>query len=330
MSHELEDSSMETTVLVTAIGTAASTAIISQLKSAGRYHIIGGDIFKRKQVATSKDVDEFYTFPSAIMDLDGYIDFALEFCKEHRVNYYFATIDEEVVNLSKNREKFETIGVLLCIPNHRLVMTCHYKNVFSDWVEANMPEIFIKRYRNFAVINDQEFPLFLKPIEGRASLGCKKINSKDALKELKAEGVNDDDVVLLEYVEGDIITVDLIRNARNGHMRQVQRIEELRNSSGCGTAVEIINDPKLTEICNQLMEKLDLNGIVNAEFFRNGDLYRIIEINPRFSAGTSFSYVAGCDIASAALRIAAGRDFTMGEPSIGAHLAKRYETYRLD
>lgn len=122
----------------------------------------------------------------------------------------------------------------------------------------------------------------------------------------------------------------MIRHARNGHARQVQRIEKLRNPSGCGTAVEIVDDPRLAEICNQLMEKLDLNGVINAEFFRNGDQYWIIEINPRFSAGASFSYAAGCGTASAALMIAAGKDFALGEPAVGAYLAKRYETYRLD
>lgn len=321
---------MEPTVLVTAIGTAASTAIISQLKAAGGCYIIGGDIFKKNQVATSKDVNEFYTFPSAVRDLDTYIDFAIAFCKEHNVNYYFATIDEEVANLSKNREKFEAIGVTLCIPNHSLVMTCHYKDTFSDWILNNIPEISIKRFRGFDEITDMDFPLFMKPIEGRASLGCRKIESRETLEELKAEELNVADFVIQQYVEGEIITVDLIRNAKNGHSHQVQRVEELRNPSGCGTAVMIIDDAKLTEICDQLMKKLDLNGVVNAEFFRNGDDYRIIEINPRFSAGTSFSYMAGCDMASAALDIASGRDFVLSELAIGMHLAKRYETYRLD
>ncbi len=321
---------MEPTVLVTAIGTAASTAIISQLKATGGYYIIGGDIFKKNQIATSKDVDEFYTFPSAVEDLEAYIDFAAAFCKEHSVNYYFATIDEEVVNLSKNREKFEAIGVSLCIPNHSLVMTCHYKDTFSDWILDNIPEIYIKRFRELDEITDKDFPVFMKPIEGRASLGCRKIEGRETLEELKAEGLYAADFVIQQYVEGEIITVDLIRNAKNGHTGQVQRVEELRNPSGCGTAVMIIDEMKLTGICNRLMKKLDLNGVVNAEFFRNGDDYRMIEINPRFSAGTSFSYAAGCGTALAALDIAAGRDFVLGEPAIGMHLAKRYETYRLD
>lgn len=321
---------MRPKVLVTAIGTAASTTIITQLKKCGNYHIIGGDIYKKNQVATALDVDEFYRFPSSVTELDAYIDFAVDFCQEHEINYYFATIDEEIANLSKNRDKFEAIGVSLCIPNHELVMTCHYKDVFSEWIETNMPEIFIKSYKNFSDVQDKDFPLFVKPIEGRASLGCKKIENREAMEKLINDGIQASDLVIQEYTDGEIVTVDLIRNAKFRHARQIQRIEKLRNPSGCGIAVEIINEPHLTEICNRLMEKLDLNGVVNAEFFCNGDQYKIIEINPRFSAGTSFSCVAGCDTVSAALNIAGGHDFMLEEPVIGMHLAKRYETYRLD
>ena len=321
---------MNPVVLVTAIGTAASTTIVSQLRNAGNFHIIGGDIFQENQVATSKDVDEFYTFPSAIKELDAYIDFAVEFCKKHHVDFYFATIDEEIANLSKNRDKFKAIGVSLCIPNHSLVMTCHYKDHFSNWIKENMPEIYIKRYESFSEIEDADFPLFMKPIEGRASLGCRMIENREALENLVSEGIQESDFIIQQYIEGKVITVDLVRSAKTGHTCQIQRIEALRNSSGCGTAVEIIRDPKLTEICNQLMEKLDLNGVVNAEFFCNGDQYKIIEINPRFSAGTSFSCAAGCDTPMAALMIASGNDFELGKPIVGMHLAKRYETYCLD
>lgn len=321
---------MKPKVLVTAIGTAASTAIIFQLKRIGGYYVIGGDIYKKNQVATAIDVDEFYTFPTAIKEVDTYIEFAVNFCKEHEINYYFATIDEEIVNLSKNREKFDVIGVSLCIPNYELIMTCHYKDVFSGWIEKNMPEIFIKRYKKFTDIEDKDFPLFAKPIEGRASMGCRKIDSRAVLNELINTEVQEENFIVQEYAEGEIIVVDLIRNAKFRHTGQVQRIEKLRNSSGCGIAVKIMQDPVLTEICNQLMQRLNLNGVANAEFFRNGNQYKIIEINPRFSAGTSFSCKAGCDTVTAALDIAAGNDFVLDDPVVGMHLAKRYETYRLD
>lgn len=319
---------MRPVVLVTAIGTVASTTIISQLRNSGDYHIIGGDIYQKNQVATTKDVDEFYTLPSAIRNLEGYIDFIIDFCREHMVNFYFATIDEEIANLSAHRARFEEIGVRLCIPNDELVMICHYKDRFSEWIDANMPQIGTKRYRSFSEV--KQYPIFIKPIEGRASIGCRKIGEKAEADELLRAGIKEEDYLIQEFNDGEIITVDLVRNAHTGQKQQIQRIEYLRNSSGCGIAVEIIDIPVLRSICDDLMEKLNLNGVVNAEFFYKGDSFKIIEINPRFSAGTSFSCLAGCDIVTDAIRIATGEDCEFGTPAVGAHLAKRYETYRLD
>lgn len=319
---------MKKTVLVTAIGTAASTTIVNQLKKNGEYYVIGSDINSKNRIVTSKDVDEFYTFPSSVSDLDQYIDFVYAFCKEHRVDYYFATIDEEVANLACNRDRFEEAGIHLCIPNSDLVRICHYKDRFFDWIETNFPEIACKRYLSFSEID--RYPVFIKPIEGRASIGCLKIDSKEKADQLIKSGIHEKDYVIQEFLDGDIVTVDLIRSALTKNKYMIQRNEHLRNSSGCGIAVEIIENEKLSTICDELMEKLDLNGVVNAEFFMKNGEFRIIEINPRFSAGSSFSCMAGCDIINDAIKIANKEDCVIGKAEIGAHFAKRYETYRLD
>ena len=111
---------------------------------------------------------------------------------------------------------------------------------------------------------------------------------------------------------------------------QVQRKELLRNANGCGIAVEIIQDEALADICIELMEQLDLHGVANMEFFDTGNGYRIIEINPRFSAGTSYTCMAGVNTVLNAMFIADGNECMFGEPEIGARFAERYEAYRMD
>ena len=314
-------------VLVTAIGTTASTTVISQLRKAGGYYIIGADIYKKNQVVTAREVDEFYTFPSSIKDLEGYITFVCDFCKEHRIEYYFATIDEEIVNMSKHRAMFEAIGVKLCIANHEAIMICHYKDKFCEWIDQNVPQVSMKRYEGF---KEAVYPVFIKPKEGRGSTGCKRIDTLAGAEEMIRGGLKAQDYLIQEFIDSEIVTVDLVRNAKTGQKQQIQRVEEIRNGQGCGIAIEIVNDEVLAAYCEAIMEKLNLNGVVNAEFFHSGDQYRIIEINPRFGAGTSFSVEAGCDIVMNAISIVNGEECDLGSPTIGAHFAKRYETYRLE
>jgi carbamoyl-phosphate synthase large subunit len=316
-------------ILVTAAGTVTASHIIKELNSVGGFYIIGTDINPANQIATSADVDEFHVFPPAIYDLEGYITFVLDFCKQKHIEYYYATIDEEVANLSAHRELFELLGVRLCIPNDYLIDTCHYKDKFNQWVAQEIPEIAIKTFLTADEVEDEDFPLFAKPIEGRASIGCREIANRDDLLEYLKEA-DTNNVIIQHCVSGEIITVDLVRNAKTGQRTQMQRKELLRNGNGCGIAVETIDDPDLHEICEKLMIKLDLNGVVNAEFFKTDTGYKIIEVNPRFSAGTSFSCMAGCNTVLNALWIAQGKECEFGEVRPGQHFAKRYETYRMD
>lgn len=316
------------TVLVTAIGTVTSTAIVKQLKQTGNYYIIGADINERNRIATSKDVDEYYKFPYSTEET--YIPFALSFCKNHKVDYYYAVIDKEVVNLAKNREAFLEIGTKLCIVNSEFANITHFKNRFSEWIENNISEIAIKRYISIEKLQKANYPLFCKPIEGVASTGCKIVNSFEELSTIISLSDFNHRYLIQDYVEGQVITVDCIRNRKTNQKVQIQRKELLRNTNGCGIAVEIINNQELGRVCDYLMESLDLNGVANFEFFETNNGFRIIEINPRFSAGTLYSCMAGIDTVMNAMYIADEKRCVFGEISVGAHFAERYEAYRLD
>lgn len=314
-------------VLVTAIGTVTATAIVKQLKKAGRFHVIGADINGKTEIATSLDVDEFYRFPFSI-EVD-YIPFALDFCKNHHVDYYYAVIDKEVVNLSKERERFAEIGTKLCVVNYEFARVCHYKNDFGKWIVDHIPEIAIREIKSFEEARNARYPLFIKPVEGVASTGCRRIDSFAELREAVRPEQLRKEIIVQEYTEGRNITVDCVRNRATGQTKQVQRRELLRNANGCGIAVEIFYDEKLERLCDRLINGLDLNGVVNIEFFDIGGTYRIIEINPRFSAGTLYTCMAGIDTVSCAMAIADGEPCKFGEIAIGARFAERYEAYRM-
>lgn len=319
---------MKHIVLVTAIGTVTASTVIKELKKTGRYYIIGADINNQNEIASSLDVDEYYKFPLATND--AYLPFILDFCREHKVEYYYAVIDKEVVTISKNKERFAAMGTKLCAANYAFVEICHYKNVFSDWIEKNMPEIAIRTYRDIDQAKNAKYPLFIKPVEGVASTGCRRIDSFEELALIADGNLIDRDIVVQDYVEGVNITVDCIRNKKTGQKAQVQRRELLRNSNGCGIAVEIFEDKELTRICDYLIDTLDLDGVVNMEFFDTGKGYKIIEINPRPSAGAIFSCMAGMNIVINAMKIADGEKCEFGEIAVGAHFAERYEAYRMD
>ena len=316
------------TVLVTAIGTATSTAVVKKLRESGGFYIIGADINNQYEIASSLDVDEFYKFPYSTGE--DYIPYALNFCEEHKIDYYYAVIDKEVVNIAKNRDKFAAVGTTLCVVNYEFAEICHYKDFFGKWIEKHFPEIAIREYRSPEDLQDAIFPLFIKPNEGVASTGCKKVDSYAELASTVRMEAIGESVLVQDYVKGTNITVDCVRNKKTGQKAQIQRKELLRNGNGCGIAVEIFNDERLITICDDLMEALDLDGVANIEFFDTGNGYKIIEINPRFSAGTMYTCMAGVNTVINAMKIADHKECEFGEIAIGTHFAERYEVYRMN
>ncbi|MBO4456361.1 MAG: ATP-grasp domain-containing protein [Butyrivibrio sp.] len=314
-------------VLVTAIGTITSTNIVRELKKTGDFFLFGADINNAEEIVTSLDVGRYFRFP--LIDRENYLSYVLDFCKENSIEYYFASLDIEVDIISAHREEFESIGTKLCVPDYEFVKTCHYKDVFTDWINSNFPEIAIKSYKDFGAVKEDDYPIFTKPIEGVAGKDCFKIGSPAELHAF----IHPEDVgvkcLLQEFVRGENITVDCIRNRKTEQKAYIQRKEILRNANGCGTAVEIIDDPELSGICDAIAEKLDLNGVCNMEFFRTDSGYKMIEINPRFSAGAIYTSMAGNNIFLNAVRIADGEMCEFGEIDVGSRYAERYEAYRM-
>lgn len=310
-------------ILVTAIGTMNCTTIIRELKKSG-FYIIGADINERHSIANSIEVNEYYQFPSVLKDREEYASFVLSFCIIHKINYVFCVVDEEVEVLAKNREKFEKAGIILCLANTDAIVTCHNKDLFAEWSEKEIPEYCIKRFVCYDDVKDSDFPVFIKPIEGRASIGCRAIESRTDLLAYKGKW---DQYVVEEFVKGDIVAVDIVRNRKTQDFEIAQRLELLRNSNGCGIAVKIVDYPSIKEACKIIATKLDLNGVINAEFFILDKGPKIIEVNPRLPAGIEYSCMAGLDVVMNALRIAKGEACKFASIKIGAYYAKRYETF---
>lgn len=174
------------------------------------------------------------------------------------------------------------------------------------------------------------YPLFIKPHEGAASRGCRKVDSYRELSSYIGMTEIGKTIIVQDFIQGTIITVDCIRNRKAGQTLLIPRMEHLRNTDGCGIAVETFRDEVLERICQRLLDGLDLNGVANIEFFKTDAGYKIVEINPRHSAGTAFSCLAGGDTVLNAIYIADGRSCVFGDVAYGTHFTKRYEAYRMD
>ncbi|HOI91864.1 MAG TPA: ATP-grasp domain-containing protein [Candidatus Rifleibacterium sp.] len=312
-------------ILLTALGTLSASAIIQRLKSLGHY-VIGTDINAGEYLYASRFADEFIQFPSVVGNPD-YFNYVKSFCIQRAVDLIIPIIDEEVELLTENACALKTVNIDVLSPGLKAVRICRNKYATSEFTKLYFPEIHIPTRYLKDYSGEFDFPVFVKPSSGRASIDCSKVLGQNDLNYFRQKTEVLSDLVIQPLCSGSYISVDLIRDAVRNDAKCAIRKEILRNANGAAIAVQFVEDESLMKICCSIAEKLDADGVLNFEFFQTESGFKLIEINPRFPAGTEFTCLAGLDLIADWLRIKDNKPLSPDSVCIGKKFARRYESY---
>lgn len=282
-------------ILVTAIGSFSADCVINTLKAHGHF-VVGCDIYPSEWHAVSKDCDMTYQVPFATKEKE-YIDVLLCLCKNHKIEYIFPLTDLEIDVLNKYRSVFKEINVTLCIQSEECLKIARDKyamfTLFREDTKVNVPQSVL----SCRLPSDFPLPVVAKPLNGRSSEGLMRIYKQSELIALR----NADNYIVQELLDGNVYTVDYVRNEQNQSDFAVPREELLRTKNGAGTTVRIVPHQQLRETVSYIGNRLNINGCVNMEFIHHDSSFYLIDINPRFSAGVAFSNFIGYDMVTAHL-----------------------------
>ena len=292
-------------VLITAIGSVSSKIVCENIKKAGNYDIYGCDIYPAQYLSQAQWFEEFYQVPK-VSDQEAYLEKIKLICIENKIDIVVPLIDVEVDLLNQQREWFFDNKIKLAISSETSISLARDKKKMMDFVEKQhikglniIPTYCIDEKINLGEIC---FPVVCKPIDGRSSQGMRMVNTKEEWmvmeKVLSGQGY-----VVEPYIHGDRTVVDVVRHAGYDECVAVVRKELISTPHGCGLSVYVYRDAVLEHACMEIAKKMDVNGCVNFEFIKDekGDYY-FLECNPRFSAGTVFSVMAGYDFVRNHLR----------------------------
>lgn len=290
-------------ILVTAIGSFSAMSVIDTLRRTGCY-VVGCDIYPEEWHAESTHCHRFYQAPFATMR-DEYISFLLDISNKENIDIILPLTDLEIDVLNANRITFEANNIKIAMPSEYALDIARNKyrihtHFINDDIVPSVPTIrFNKDINPEAIV-----PCIAKPIDGRSSEGLLRINTPE---EWNATLLNDK-YIIQQKIEGNIVTVDYVRNSRTGHDFSIAREELLRTKNGAGITVRIFHSEELSDIVSHIGKQLNLNGAVNMEFILNDSRYYLIDINPRFSAGVAFSLTAGYDMVTSCINCHTGKD----------------------
>lgn len=278
-------------ILVTSIGSFSALRTIRSLKNAG-YYVVGCDINTPELVAASCEVDEFYQVPLSSNQI-AYMSSIEEIVRNENIKYVIPLTDLEVDVLERSRTKLEAE---LALWNSDYVRVCRNKLQLSNKMSDILGSHYILTLRaDSAVFENLTFPIICKPINGRSSQGIYVAENYSGFLSW-SKTVDLTEFIIQPFLQGKVVTVDVVRNAADNQVVCMPRREHVRTPNGAGLVVELFHNDRLHHLCATLARRIELNGCINFEFIETEEgTFYFLECNPRFSGGIAFSHTAGYD-----------------------------------
>ena len=265
-------------------------------------------------------VDKKYLAPKILEE--GFIDFVIEICKKERINLIIPIIDRELLLYSENKEYIkEKCGATVMISDietmeivRNKIKTCEV----LDEVGVKIPKVITK---NDIDLNNLEFPLFIKPLDGSASVKNFKVENK---KELKFFGEYVPNPIIQEFIEGDEYCVDMLCDFNGEPIHIVPKLR-IAHSSGEITTGKIVKDREIIDVGKLIAKTLKFSGEVNFDCIKNDKGIFVLEINGRFAGGAPMSISAGAKTPTNLIKLLLGENLEYKEDYDDGVIISRFD-----
>ncbi|MBU8757228.1 ATP-grasp domain-containing protein [Priestia megaterium] len=242
------------------------------------------------------EADKHFIVPR--MDDKGYLDVILSLCKENKVKAVLSLIDPELSLLAEHKQAFLEIGTVPIVPEIDVVEMCFDKYMMYDFLVKNGFKT-IKSY-----IDEEEFyrdveagvinyPVFVKPVKGSASINISKVTQKEEVELLFSRF---DNLMIQEFMDGTEYGVDAYIDMISGELVSIFIKEKLKMRAGETDKSVSIKDEKLFELIKNFVKKAGFKGIIDIDVFKVDGEYYISEVNPRFGGGYPHAYESGVNV----------------------------------
>lgn len=278
-------------ILITSVGTRNKVVQYFKRELNGNGNIIATDMSDLSPAIY--DADKYYLVPK--IDDSGYINKILEICKKEKINAIFSLIDPELSLIAKHKNKFLEIGVTPLISEYKVVELAFDKYEMYKYLINNgfkTAKTYKDKEKFYKDLNEKniDFPVFIKPAKGSASINISKVTSKkevDVLFELY------DNLIIQEFLDGQEIGADVYIDSISKNVVSIFTKEKIKMRAGETDKARSFKDVKLFELISNLVEKIGYEYVIDIDIFRINGEYYISEINPRFGGGYPHAYEVG-------------------------------------
>ena len=241
------------------------------------------------------DADEAVIVPK-IKD-PFYIDEVLRICKEYDIKGVFSLIDPELSLLAENADRFTEIGVTPLVSSYELCETSLDKYRMYDLLQkVGIPTgkcyLSIEDFENARAAGEVDYPVFVKPRSGSASININAVESKEMLVALFHDY---DYLIIQEYMRGQEYGADVYIDLISGKCTAIFLKEKIKMRAGETDKSVSVKDENLFKQLATFVETVGYRGMIDIDLFYDNatDTWYLSEVNPRFGGGYPHAYACG-------------------------------------
>ena len=267
--------------------------------------------------------DEWYQEP--VLKDDEYVDFCLDFCKEHGIQVFMPR--RGMVSISEHLDRFTEAGVRVMVDRYEMVSLLNHKDKAFQYFEKKkigaVPEYYIvktvdafekavqdlsQKYRQvcFKFVRDEggkSYRLIDNQRKGYAAL-FKKQTTRITMDEAVAAFSERDvfaPVMVMPFLSGDEVSVDCL-NTKKG-LIMLPRIK------GYEKYETLQYDDEILELCERFQKEAGLECPYNIQFKYLDGIPYFLEVNTRMSGGVQMGcFASGVNLPQIAFRKLLGED----------------------
>lgn len=253
------------------------------------------------------EADRAYIVPP--ITAENYIDRIVDICQKEKIAGCFSLIDPELSLIAKEKDKLEAVGCIPVVPSYDLCEICldkyrMYELLLGDkntWMNGTDEKLFkaarcFKSVEEFQIARKKgeiDYPVFVKPQNGSASININKISTDEELNTLFDIY---DGLMIQELMRGQEYGADVYIDIISGKCSAIFLKKKIKMRAGETDKSVSVKDEALFAKIAKFVENCGFRGMIDIDLFKDGDDWYLSEVNPRFGGGYPHAYMCGVNM----------------------------------
>jgi carbamoyl-phosphate synthase large subunit len=241
------------------------------------------------------DADRHYVVPR--ITAPGYMEVIFDICKKENIKGVLSLIDPELSMIAQYEKEFNEIGVTVIESSYELCERTLDKWEMYKWMKSHNYKcaksyIDINEFKQAVSNGEINFPVFVKPAKGSASISISKAYDMETVELLYSHG---EYMMIQELMDGQEIGVDCYIDLVSNEVVSIFTKKKLVMRAGeTDKAISFSTDELFRQVEKFVVEN-GFRGQIDIDIFEINGEYYFSEVNPRFGGGYPHAYACGAD-----------------------------------